>query len=70
MNSGLGNMILGAVGMLLIGAFLVGLAISIGSVPFGIIVAAVLIMALFEYYQDGVQPFLRSRGGDRSETGR
>jgi hypothetical protein len=63
MQSGIGNLLLGALGMLLIGAFLVGLAVSIGSIPFAIIVAGVLILAVCEYYEDAVQPLFKRSGG-------
>jgi hypothetical protein len=48
------NFIAGAIGMLLICSFLIGLAVSIGSVPFGIIVAVVLTMALVDFFQSVV----------------
>ena len=69
MRSGWGNLIMGAIGMILVGAFLIGLAVSIGSVPFAVIVAGVLMLAIREYYENGIQPFMRSSGRDRSETG-
>jgi hypothetical protein len=69
MNAGVGNIIIGAIGMLLVGAFLIGLAISIESLPFAVIVAGVLCLAVAEYYEDGVRPFLRSLGGGRPGTG-
>jgi len=54
MRSGLDNLIMGAV--------------SIGSIPFGIIVAGVLVLAVRAYYQEGIQPYLRSAARERSET--
>lgn len=68
MRSGLDNLIMGAVGMTLMGAFLIGLVVSIGSIPFGIIVAGVLVLAVRAYYQEGIQPYLRSAARERSET--
>jgi hypothetical protein len=56
------NLIAGAIGMLLICSFLIGLALSIGSIPFGIIVAAVLAMALVDFFQSVVSN--GKRGGD------
>jgi hypothetical protein len=57
---------MGAIGMALVGAFLIGLVVSIGSIPFGVIVAGVLMLAVCEYYEDAIQPVIRSSGGDRS----
>jgi hypothetical protein len=69
MRSGLGNLVMGAVGMILVGAFLIGLAVSIGSIPFGVIVGGVLVLAAYVYFEEGIQPILRSSDADRSGTG-
>ena len=61
MKAGWDNLITGVIGMALICAFLIGLAISIGSIPFGIIVAGVLALALYEFYESAVLPFKGSR---------
>lgn len=63
MKSGIDNLIMGVIGIGLLIAFVVGLAISIGSIPFGVIVAGVLVLALVEFYESAVRPYLRSRGG-------
>ncbi|MEM7121564.1 MAG: hypothetical protein AAF563_09835 [Pseudomonadota bacterium] len=61
MKSGWDNLITGIIGMALIGAFLIGLAISIGSIPFGVIVVGVLALALYEFYESAVLPLKGSR---------
>ena len=45
------NLITGLIAVTIFLAFIIGLAISIGSIPFGLIVAAVTAMILFEFYQ-------------------
>ncbi len=47
----MGNIIVGLIAMLIITLFLGGLALSIGSIPFGIIVIVVLAMALVDFVQ-------------------
>ena len=69
MKTGLDNLITGIIGMALVGAFLVGLAISIGSIPFGVIVLVILVLALYEFYEGAIQPLRRSSESDRPETG-
>lgn len=48
----MGNIIAGIIGMATVCWFLIGLAISIGSIPFGIIVAFVLALALVDFFQN------------------
>ena len=45
------EMLMGAIAIFGLALFVVGLVVSIGSVPFGIIVTVVLTMALVDYYQ-------------------
>ncbi len=45
------NLVAGIVGVGLLGALLIGLAISIGSISFAVIVAIVLAMAMTEFWQ-------------------
>ena len=49
------EVIAGAIGMVLITAFLLGLAVSISQPPFWVIVIAVLIGAWIAWYQETVQ---------------
>ncbi len=49
------NVIAGFLGMLLVSAFLLGLANSIGKTPFWFIVVLVLIGAWIAWYQDAIQ---------------
>ena len=58
------SIIMGVIGMGLLCAFLIGLAISIGSVPFGVIVVFVLALALYEFYESGLRPLRRSSSDD------
>ncbi|MBT7615301.1 MAG: hypothetical protein HN577_19090, partial [Rhodospirillaceae bacterium] len=45
------NLVAGCIGIGILGAFLIGLAVSIGSIPFALIVALVLSLAATECYQ-------------------
>lgn len=49
------NLVAGSVGMSIISAFLIGLAESIGAVPFWIITVGVLALCLFDYYQSCIK---------------
>lgn len=53
------NMITGAIAVLVFAAFVVGLALSIGAVPFIIIVGIVLVLLIIDYIQS-------LRSGDES----
>lgn len=61
MKTGWANLITGIVGIALVGSFLIGLAISIGSIPFGVIVVGVLALAAYEFYESAVLPLKGSR---------
>ena len=51
----LDNIIAGAIGVTLVGAFLLGLAESIGAIPFWFITVGVLCLCLVDYYEDGLK---------------
>jgi hypothetical protein len=55
------NLIAGLVGVGLLCALLIGLAISIGSIPFGIIVIIVLTMAITEFWQSAMRDLRAER---------
>lgn len=61
MKLGLTNVICGAIGVGLLGCFLIGLAISIGSVAFAIVVAVILLLALIEYLESARDSLRRDR---------
>ena len=54
------NLIAGLIGLAMVGAFTLGLAESIGTAPFWIIVVFVLCLAGFDFFQD----CLRKRNGN------
>lgn len=56
------NIVCGVIGIAILGAFLIGLAISIGSIPFGIIAAGVLLLALIEFYESARDGLRKDRG--------
>lgn len=51
MKQGAVNLVCGVIGIGLLSAFLIGLAVSIGSVAFGIVVAVVLLLAVIEFVE-------------------
>ena len=51
----LDNLVAGTIGMALIIAFLIGLAESIGAVPFWAITIGVLALCLFDYYESCIK---------------
>jgi hypothetical protein len=51
----LDNLIAGTVGVALIIAFLIGLAESIGAIPFWVITIGVLAFCLFDYYESCIK---------------
>jgi hypothetical protein len=55
MSEGKINLIAGIIGVGLLGALLIGLVISIGSITFGIIVVIVLTMAITEFWQSAMR---------------
>ena len=55
------NLITGLIGVGLLCALLIGLAISIGSIPFGIIVLIVLTMAITEFWQSAMRDLRAER---------
>lgn len=55
------NLITGFIGVGLLCALLIGLAISIGSIPFGIIVIIVLTMAITEFWQSAMRDLRAER---------
>lgn len=56
------NLITGLIGVGLLCALLIGLVISIGSIPFGIIVLIVLTMAITEFWQSAKRDLRAERG--------
>ena len=56
------NLISGLIAAAIFIPFVVGLAVSIGAVPFAIIVAIVVAMMLFDYYES-VRDGLRAKRG-------
>ena len=62
MKLGMTTVICGAIGIGLLGCFLIGLAISIGSVAFAIVVAIVLLLAAAEYVESAREGLRRDRG--------
>ena len=56
------NLITGLIGVGLLCALLIGLVISIGSIPFGIIVLIVLTMAITEFWQSAKRDLRAARG--------
>ena len=61
MKLGLTNVICGAIGIGLLACFLIGLAISIGSVAFAIVVAVILLLATIEYLESARDGLRRDR---------
>lgn len=61
----LDTLVAGTVGMLLITAFLIGLANSIHAVPFWIITLGVLVLALADYYEGCIRSKRNNKGGAR-----
>ena len=57
----LDNIIAGGIGAAILAAFLLGLAESIGALPFWIITVSVLVMCLFDYYEEG----FKKRNGNK-----
>jgi hypothetical protein len=51
MKRGIVNLVCGVIGIGLLSAFLIGLAISIGDIAFGIVVAVVLLLAIIEFLE-------------------
>lgn len=51
MKLGIVNLVCGLIGIGLVSAFLIGLAVSIGAVPFAIVVAVVLLLAFIEFVE-------------------
>ncbi|MBC8211942.1 MAG: hypothetical protein H8E21_12845 [Gammaproteobacteria bacterium] len=49
------NLITGLIAVGIFLTFVIGLAVSIGSIPFGVIVAAVTVMILVEFFQSAKQ---------------
>lgn len=62
MKLGIVNLVCGLIGISLVCAFLIGLAISIGSIPFAIVVAVVLLLAIIEYLESARDGLRRDRG--------
>ena len=60
------NMVAGLIGVGLLCALLIGLAISIGSIPFAIIVAIVLILAITEFWQSATRDLHAERNAGSS----
>ena len=58
----LDTIIAGTIGMAIIIAFLVGLAESIGAIPFWVIVLFVLALALIDYYEECIKKKNNSGG--------
>ncbi len=69
MKSGVDNLAMGIIGIALACAFLIGLPISLAPIPFGVIVICVLALAIYESYEDAIQPLRRSSGSGRSKSG-
>ena len=57
------NLIAGLVGLVIVGAFTLGLAESIGTAPFWIIVALVLAFASYDFYESCIKNG-RKNGGN------
>ena len=60
------NLITGAIGVIIFLAFVLGLAESIGALPFVVIVVSVGILLCIDYYQsarDGLREEKKSRSG-------
>lgn len=62
MKLGMTTVICGAIGIGLFGCFLIGLAVSIGSIAFAIVVAIVLLLAVAEYVESAREGLRRNRG--------
>ena len=61
MKLGIVNLVCGLIGVGLFGAFLIGLAVSIGSIAFGIVVANVLLLAVIEMVESAREGLRRDR---------
>ena len=62
MKQGVVNLVCGLIGISLVSAFLIGLAVSIGSVAFGIVVAVVLLLAAIEFFESARAGLRQDRG--------
>ena len=61
MKLGIVNLVCGLIGISLVCAFLIGLAISIGSVAFAIVVGVVLLLAVVEFLESARDGLRRDR---------
>ncbi len=61
MKRGIVNLVCGVIGIGLLGAFLIGLAVSIGDIAFGIVVAVVLLLAIIEFLESARDGLRRDR---------
>jgi len=55
------NLITGLFSVAIFLTFVIGLAVSIGSIPFGIIIAAITIMVLIEFFQSAKEGLQEER---------